>query len=497
MAMGKDAFFQLMDKQGIGLTYADVQTVAIAQDGVTPDVISLRTRFSRNVELMAPIVSAAMDTVTESEMAIALAKQGGIGVIHYGLSAEDQRRELRRVKLALNGLVLDPVAFKESDTLEAIEVSRSEKGYDFTTFPIIDDKGRFKGMLTSKDVAFGKSTDTAAKAMTPLAEIVHASPETTLKQAYKMMVSAKKNTLPLLNKDGTVAGLYVYSDVHRVATGNQEHYNLDINGRLRVAAAIPTDPGGIERVRGMMESKAGIPYVDVVVLDSAQGDSMFAVQTLKALKKEFPKLDVVVGNVSEPESALKLAKAGADGIKVGQGPGSICTTRIETGIGAPQLTAVYQCAKAVESFGIPVCADGGIVHLGDISKAIAAGGHSVMMGSMLAGTLEAPGRVITREDGSRFKSYRGMGSKAAFRDNAGSRVRYGNSSNSDPLPEGVETVIPYKGSVIPIVADALKALKKGMVYNGVKDIEAHRKKTLFRRNTNAGMVEARPHILTT
>lgn len=476
-----------MEAEGIALTYNDVR-METAASLVSPMEIDITSRFSKHVALKAPILSAAMDTVTTSTMAIAMAKSGGLGIIHAGLSVEEQLQEVRRVKLYLNGLVENPRTVIATDTLHDVLDMCVDKQFDFRTFPVTDKNGRFVGLLTHND--FDLCGDWSAKVgdvMTPASVVSSAGPKTTVKQAYEKMLQLKKKTLPLLNKDGTIAGLYVFSDVSRIVRDHSGQYNVDANGRLRVGAAVPTDKTANERVRALL------PYVDVVVIDSAQGDSKYAIETLKSLKAEFPNVDVVVGNVSSARSARLLAEAGADGIKVGQGPGSICTTRTETGIGCPQVTAVYECVKAIGNLDVPVCADGGIENPGDISIAIAAGASCVMMGNMLAGTKEAPGDIIEMSDGSRMKVYRGMGSPSALRDSAAARARYGASGSGRPLSEGVEATIAYKGPVDELLDHYIKALRKSMSYIGAKNIAVHQKETRFFRITNAGMAESRTH----
>jgi len=486
-ALSKADFFAVMKKEGLALTFDDVRLETRASE-FAPAEVDLRSRFSRNVPLKLPIVSAAMDTVTDAKMAIAIACMGGIGVIHAGFTAEEQRREVRRVKLFLNGRIDNPVCVYGTDTLQDILSMCKDRQYEFRTFPVIDKKNSFIGLLTQNDFDFAADMKKSAKAvMTPASQVTVANPKTSINQAYKMMLKSKKKTLPLLNNDGTVAGLYIFSDVNRIVGGDSGMYNVDANGRLRVAAAVPTDEEALDRVRDMRK------YLDVAVIDSAQGDSKFARQTLTKLKKAFPDLDVVVGNISSASSAKALVKLGADGIKVGQGPGSICTTRIETGIGSPQVSAVYECVAAINDPDIPVCADGGLRSPGDISIALAAGAHSVMMGSMLAGTNEAPGELIELESGARVMLYRGMGSPSALRDSAASRKRYGVEGAGVPLAEGVESYIPYKGPVRDVLDRYTKALRKSMSYVGSADIKHHRTDTRFIRITNAGLNESHPH----
>jgi IMP dehydrogenase len=410
-------------------------------------------------------------------------------VIHAGLSPEEQLAEVRRVKLYLNGLIEKPVTVTPEQTIQSVLELCDQKKFDFRTFPVVSGNGELIGLLTQNDFDFcDDPTAPIKKVMTPLSAIKSASSKLSVQEAYEFMKKHKKKTLPLIQKDGTLAGMYILSDVLRVVRGNPSKYNLDDNGRLRVAAAVPTDDEGVERVKLML------PYIDVAVIDTAQGDSDYALTTLQKLKKNFPNLDVVIGNISEAASAVELAKHGADGIKVGQGPGSICTTRVETGIGCPQVTAVYECVHALKSFGIPVCADGGLTHPGDVSIAVAAGAHSVMMGSMLAATLETPGEVISLEDGSMVKLYRGMGSASALRDSTASRKRYGvDRSSGTPLAEGVESYVSYRGSVFEVVDHYVKALRKSMSYVGAADIETHQRQTGFWRITNAGLRESNPH----
>lgn len=486
--LSKKGFFTAMGNQGLALTYDDVRLVA-ARSSVTTQTADISSRFSRNIPLRTPIVSAAMDTVTTSEMAIAMAKQGGIGVIHSGLSPEQQYHEVRKVKLHLNGKIEKPITVSPDNTLQNVLAMCEENGYGFRNFPVVDQDGVLVGLLSEQDFSLSLDVqEQVSKVMSPAANLTTASSDTTVAQAYDLMRAKKCKVLPLTDGQNKLTALYILSDVVRIAKGNPDQYNIDENGQLRVAAAVPTDDGALERIELMKK------HLDVVVIDTAQGDSDFALDTLKKVKKAYPELDVVIGNVSNPDSALELAKAGADGIKVGQGPGSICTTRIETGIGTPQVTAVYECVQAVEKYDIPVCADGGITAAGDISIAIAAGASSVMLGSGLAGTKESPGEIIMGEDNKMVKLYRGMGSPSAMRDSAASRKRYGvEGAKGKPLAEGVESHIPYKGPVADVMDHYIKALKKSMTYVGAQDIKTHQEKTNFYRITNAGYRESQPH----
>ncbi len=491
MSLERNDFFRTTEQQGLALTFDDVRLVT-ARSRVSPGDIDLSSQFSRNVELGVPLVSAAMDTVTTADMAIAMAKLGGLGVLHAGLSPEQQGKEVRRVKHELHGLIEKPITVNPTDTLGEVLEMCDRRNFDFRTFPVVDDNDRFVGLITQNDFDFslGKRDVLIKNTMTPAEEIITGSANTDVESAFKQMKHHKKKTLPLIDENGAVRGMYVLSDVVRQMAGNPDQYNLDSAGRLVVAAAVPTDEGAIERIEAMSG------YLDAVVVDSAQGDSDFALNTLKLIKNTYPDLDVVVGNISSGQSAKELADAGADGIKVGQGPGSICTTRIETGIGSPQVSAVYECVEAITGSQVPICADGGIVNRGDVSLAIAAGASSVMMGSQLAGTKETPGEV-TSYKGALVKLYRGMGSASAMQDSEASRKRYGvDKSKGTPLPEGVESYVPYKGPVDDVVGQLIKALRKSMSYVGSADIQAHRANTRFVRVTNAGMNESRPHDVT-
>jgi IMP dehydrogenase len=474
----------------VALTYDDVRLRTRASEvKPLPEKLDLTSRFSEHVGLKIPFVSAAMDTVTDGDMAIAMAMAGGLGVIHAAMPIEDQVREVHRVKVEVNGLIEAPVTVREDDTLESVLKMCDANGYSFRTFPVLNKNGKFIGVLTGTDFKYPDSLRvTVGSVMTDASKVTSAPVGTALDDAYRKMQKRRINTLPLIDAKGTVSGMYIFSDVSRIFRNSQQ-YNVDKNGRLCTAAAVSTGTDALTRIEALQ------PYLDVVVIDTADGDSYYAFETLREVKKAYPDLDVVVGNISEGTSARKLAEAGANGIKVGQGPGSICTTRRETGIGMPQVTAIYDCVKALgEDFKhIPVCADGGIKDHGDISIAIAVGASSVMMGRMLAGTKEAPGIVMTRGDGSRVKVYRGMGSMSALRDNEASRRRYAANGSGQFLPEGVESYVPYEGLVSEVVERCTLALTKSMRYVKVPDIESHRRETRLMRITNAGLAESHPH----
>jgi IMP dehydrogenase len=473
-------------EEGFALTFDDVRLKTGYADTM-PDAVNTETRFSRNVKLKIPIVSAAMDTVTESKMAIALAKLGGIGVIHKNLSVEQQAIQVAIVKHHLNGLIERPVCVKDNDKISSILKMVDEKGYSFQSFPVLNSEDKLVGILTGNDFEFCTNPElTAKEVMTP--NIIVARKGTSLSEAYEIMRSRKKKALPLVDENSRLVGLYIISDVKRILTGSAEAYNTDEKGRLRVAASIGTDVESLDRAKRLVEEN-----VDVLVIDTAHGDSRPVMDMLKKLKSMY-KVDIVVGNISVGESARRLAEAGADGIKVGQGPGSICTTRIIAGIGRPQVSAVYDCAKVASEFGIPICADGGLTSSGDVVIAIGSGADCVMMGSMLAGTDESPGDTIYLQ-GRPWKSYRGMGSLGAMESHKGSRERYNQTGTgkSQMIPEGVEGVVPYKGSLKDVVYQYIGGLKRGMGYVGAKDINELKDKSDFDRITKAGLEESHPH----
>lgn len=493
MNIQKRIFFKSLESQGLAVTFDDVRlrTLVAANKRLASVDTDVTSRFSRNVGLKVPIVSSPMDTVTTSDMAIAMAMAGGLGIVHAAFSIDQQLAEVRRVKLHRNGMIENPVTINQNDTVLQVLNMRKENKYEFSTFPVVDDDGLLVGIFSQTDADYcKKKSDPVKKHMTELDRVVLSSKRTTPEQAYKKMHENNKlSHLPLINKKGEVTGLYVKSDVLRVVNDNPKNYNLDKNGHLMVGAAVSTDPDeASERL------KAISPYIDVVVIDTANGNSKYLYETLKRIKKE-TNLDVVAGNVSEGESAYLLAKAGADGIRVGQGGGSICTTRKETGIGTPQVTAIYECAKAVKRFGIPVCADGGIKDKGDIPIALAAGAENVMLGNMLAATKESSGEKVVLENGTVVVEYRGMGSPSAIRDSAASRRRYGLGASGVALSEGVEAQLVYKGSVQDVLPVYVQAIRKSMEYVGAPNIDHLRNETMLWRITNAGYRESQPHDL--
>jgi IMP dehydrogenase len=491
--MAKAEFFKNMASLGLAVTYDDVRL----QTGYSehpPAEVDLKTRFTRRVSLNIPVVSAAMDTVTEQEMAIEIAKLGGIGVIHRGIAPETQASQVKRTKLFLNGLIERPITVQAKQTVEEVHRMRLERRWSFHSFPVIGENGRLVGVLTRNDFDFCTDpTLSVAEIMTT--ELVTAPVDTPIDEAYEIMSRERKKLLPLVDEEHRLHGMYIYSDVKRIKTGSSIEYNVDAEGRLRTAADIGVGEGALERLALMAR------YLDVAAISTAHGDSRNVLWTVHEIKKLYgDRFDIYVGNVSESESAKRLLDAGADGIGVGQGPGSICTTRIVAGIGCPQVTAVYNCVTAIAGSDVPVCADGGIRYSGDIPVAIGAGAHSVMMGRVLAGTREAPGDIQPYR-GAPVKMYRGMGSLSAMEASSASRERYrqGDMPSTKLVPEGIEGVVPFQGDLKDVLHQYLGGLRAGMGYVGAANIEELREKADFHRITGAGVVESHPHdiIITT
>ena len=490
--MKKEKFFKRMAKQGLALTFDDVRLLT-GPSTMPARLIPLESRFTRNVAVKVPIVSAAMDTVTTAEMAIAMAMAGGIGVIHTAMTPEKQAKEVKRVKLFLNGKVEKPITVPEDWTLEQVENLRREKSFTFHSFPVVNANNKLVGLVTRKD--FQRCPDLSRTVESVMAtEIMSASTGTKLDKAYTIMMGHKHVTvLPLVNRKQEVTGLYLLSDVLRVKHDSSQRYNVDKESRLITAAAVGTSvEDALERIALMRE------HLNVVVVDSAQGDSEYALTTIKAIKESFADLDVMAGNISRGSSAVLLAKHGVDGIKVGQGPGAACITRPETGIGTPQVTAVYRGVKALKKAGIdvPICADGGITTRGDVSIALGAGAHSVMIGGMLAGTKEAPGQVYMDEAGNMVQAYRGMGSKEALENNPASRERYGAEEGQTISPEGEAGTVAYRGTVVEVMEQLAFKLARSLDYCGMSSIEEHRRKAQFDLITHAGKRESGIHNMT-
>lgn len=467
-----------------GLTFDDVLLIP-AYSEVTPNMVKLGSRFSRNIPLNIPMVSAAMDTVTESELAIAMAREGGIGVIHKNMSIAEQAAQVRKVKRAESGMIYDPVTITGNETVgDALRLMHDNH---IGGIPVVDADNRLVGIVTNRDLRFQTDMEIRiSDVMTKENLVTTTNPN--LDEASQILLRHKIEKLPVVDADNHLVGLITYRDITKI----QDYPNAckDEKGRLRVAAGVGVTSDTIKRVDALVE--AG---VDAVVIDTAHGHSANVVNTLKAVKEKYPNLDVVVGNIATAEAAEYLIDAGADGIKVGIGPGSICTTRIVAGVGMPQLTAIFNCAKVAHLHGVPAIADGGLRYSGDIVKALAAGGDAVMMGSMLAGVEESPGETIIY-NGRKFKSYRGMGSIEAMQ--AGSKDRYFQSEKTDSskfVPEGIVARVPYKGTLSETVYQLIGGLRSGMGYCGAKDIDAlHNAK--FTRITSAGVVENHPHDVT-
>ena len=478
--MGKSKFIET------GLTFDDVLLVP-AYSEILPSEVNLTSKFSRNLPLKVPVVSAAMDTVTESKMAIAIAQEGGIGVIHKNLTIKKQCDKVRRVKRSESGMILDPVTLsKKSKVKDAL---KSMKEFSIGGIPIVDKSNSLVGIVTNRDLRFENDMNKPIEEVMTFKNIITGSPGITLKQAEKILQKNKIEKLPVVDKENKLVGLITFRDIQKITL--KPSSNKDEFGRLRVAAAIGVGGDNLERCK--MLYKSG---VDAVVIDTAHAHTKSVLKIIKDVKKSFPDLDVVAGNVATAEAAKFLAKAGVDGVKVGIGPGSICTTRIVAGVGYPQLSAINNVYNALKGSGISIVADGGVKHTGDITKAIAAGADCVMLGSMLAGTLESPGETIIYE-GRKFKTYRGMGSVEAME--KGSKERYFQSSIKDKnklVPEGIVGRVPYKGSLVESMFQFTGGLKSGMGYCGASNIKELKEKSNFVQITRAGLDESHPHNIT-
>ena len=469
-----------------GLTFDDVLLIP-AYSEVLPREVNLQTRFSRNITLNIPIVSAAMDTVTEAPMAIALAREGGIGVIHKNMSIEAQAAEVRKVKRSENGMIVDPVTIREDQTVG--DALRLMKENHIGGIPVTDGGRRLVGIVTNRDVRFHQDMSVLVRdVMTSENLVVIPNTRTDREYVRGVLRQHKVEKLPVVDEQGLIVGLITYKDIMQ-----ERRYPSackDSQGRLRVAAGIGITPDALERIDALRAEG-----VDAVVLDSAHGHSKGVMDLLKKVKAAYPSLDVVVGNVATEEGARDLVKAGADGVKVGIGPGSICTTRIVAGVGVPQLSAIYNASQALKGTGVSLIADGGLRYSGDVVKALAAGGDCVMCGSMFAGTEESPGEAIIY-NGRKFKAYRGMGSIDAMA--AGSKDRYFQDDKAELnklVPEGIVGRVPYKGTLSETVYQLLGGLRSGMGYCGAKDLAAL-KQARFTRVTASGMTESHPHDIT-
>ncbi|MDO4880878.1 MAG: IMP dehydrogenase [Capnocytophaga sp.] len=471
---------------GEGLTYDDVLLVPNYSE-VLPREVSIQSYFSRNILLNVPIVSAAMDTVTESAMAIAIAREGGIGVLHKNMTIEEQAQQVRKVKRAESGMIIDPVTLSLTSNVGEAKLCMKEN--NIGGIPIVDENGTLKGIVTNRDLRFERNPKRPIVEVMTSKNLITALEGTSMKDAEGILERNKIEKLPVVNKDYKLVGLITFRDIAKLQSKSVS--NKDNLGRLRVAAALGVTADAVERAEALVQ--AG---VDALIIDTAHGHTQGVVTVLKNVKHKFPNLDVVVGNIATAEAALFLAENGADAVKVGIGPGSICTTRVVAGVGYPQLSAVMQVAQALKGKGVPVIADGGIRYTGDIVKAIAAGADCVMLGSLLAGIKESPGETIIFE-GRKFKSYRGMGSVEAME--KGSKDRYFQDVEEDIkklVPEGIVGRVPYKGELQESMHQFIGGLRAGMGYCGAKDIPTLKETGRFVRITTSGIAESHPHNVT-
>jgi IMP dehydrogenase len=466
-----------------GLTFDDVSLITQYADFLPGDA-NIQTNLTTNIKINIPFISAAMDTVTEADMAIAMALHGGIGIIHKNLEPEEQAAAVSKVKHFLNGLITSPITFNEGQTIEEIQMHRAEKGYSFSGFPILNDSGALVGILTTKDIKFAPSLEMRAGDIMS-SDVITAPKNTDLEEAYKIMRQNKIGKLPLVEGDKLI-GLYSYTDVADLIENTRPLYNRDEFYRLRAGAGV--GPGDYARAEALAEAD-----VDVLTVDTAHGHSKGVIEMTAWVKKNFPSIDVIAGNIATGDAALALQKAGADAVKVGIGPGSICTTRVVAGVGIPQISAIYSCANALKG-SLPIIADGGIRHSGDVAKAMVAGASSVMMGSVLAGTDESPGEKILYE-GRQFVVYRGMGSLDAMKSREGSRQRYGlkDSKDDDLVPQGIEGVVPYAGPVSKVLKQYAGGLQASLGYCGTRTITDLQENGQFVRVSAAGATEAHAH----
>ena len=470
-----------------GLTYDDVLLIP-AYSEVLPKEVELKTKFSRNIELNIPFVTAAMDTVTEASMAIAIAREGGIGVIHKNMTIEEQARQVAIVKRAENGMIYDPVTIRRGSTVkDALDMMHD---YHIGGIPVVDDENHLVGIVTNRDLRFERHMDKKIDEVMTSENLVTTHIQTDLVAAAAILQENKIEKLPVVDNENHLVGLITYKDITKAK--DKPMACKDSKGRLRVAAGVGVTVDTMDRAKALVEAGA-----DAIVIDTAHGHSKGVVEKLHQVKAAFPNVDVVVGNVATGAAAKYLVENGADGVKVGIGPGSICTTRVVAGVGVPQLSAVYDVYSALQGTGVPLIADGGLRYSGDVVKALAAGGSCVMIGSLVAGTEESPGDTIIF-NGRKFKSYRGMGSLEAMEQKNGSKDRYFQSDTKDVkklVPEGIAGRVPYKGTVQEVIYQLIGGLRSGMGYCGSANIEnLHNAK--FARITNAGVLESHPHDIT-
>ena len=470
-----------------GLTYDDVLLIP-AYSEVLPKEVELKTKFSRNIELNIPFVTAAMDTVTEASMAIAIAREGGIGVIHKNMTIEEQARQVAIVKRAENGMIYDPVTIRRGSTVkDALDMMHD---YHIGGIPVVDDENHLVGIVTNRDLRFERHMDKKIDEVMTSENLVTTHIQTDLIAAAAILQENKIEKLPVVDNENHLVGLITYKDITKAK--DKPMACKDAKGRLRVAAGVGVTVDTLDRAKALVEAGA-----DAIVIDTAHGHSKGVVEKLHQVKAAFPNVDVVVGNVATGAAAKYLVENGADGVKVGIGPGSICTTRVVAGVGVPQLSAVYDVYSALLGTGVPLIADGGLRYSGDVVKALAAGGSCVMIGSLVAGTEESPGDTIIF-NGRKFKSYRGMGSLEAMEQKNGSKDRYFQGDTKDAkklVPEGIAGRVPYKGTVQEVIYQLMGGLRSGMGYCGAANIEKlHGAK--FTRITNAGVLESHPHDIT-
>ena len=462
-----------------GLTFDDVLLIPAHSD-VLPRDVDVRTHLTQNVTLNIPVMSAGMDTVTEAEMAIAMAREGGIGVIHKNMSIDEQAREVKLVKRSEHGIIVDPIYLAPDNTLSDADELMNK--YHISGVPITEN-GKLVGIITNRDMRFETDLSRPISDIMTSKGLITAPEHTTMEEAKCILQAHRIEKLPLVDDNGHLKGLITIRDIEKMR--KYPNSNKDSDGRLKVAAAIGVTSDVEDRVEALLDAKA-----DVLVIDTAHGHSEGVLQTIRRLRKAFPHLELIAGNVATYDATKALIEAGVSAVKVGIGPGSICTTRVIAGIGVPQITAIYDCAKAAEGTGIPIIADGGIQYSGDIAKALGAGASCVMLGNLLAGTEEAPGEMIIYQ-GKNYKSYRGMGSLGAMQ--AGSKDRYFQQNAKKLVPEGIEGRIPYKGHVSDVLFQLIGGLRASMGYCGAKDIKAMNEDTQFIQITGAGLRESHPH----
>ena len=468
-----------------GLTFDDVLLIP-AYSEVLPKDVDLGASFSRNIKLNIPIVSAAMDTVTEAKMAIAIAREGGIGVIHKNMTIEEQARQVKTVKRAENGMIDNPVTITADATVKQVQNIMRE--YHIGGVPVVDEEGYLKGIVTNRDLRFERNMKRPVSEVMTKENLITAGPHTSLKEAADILQQNKIEKLPIVDSNNKLVGLITYKDITKA--NDKPIACKDDKGRLRCAAGVGVTADTFKRIQALVDAQ-----VDAIVIDTAHGHSKGVIDILKEVKQKYPNLDVVVGNVATGAAAKALVEAGADGVKVGIGPGSICTTRIIAGVGVPQLTAIYEVYSALKGTGVPLIGDGGIRYSGDIVKALAAGASCIMAGSLFAGVEEAPGEAIIF-NGRKFKSYRGMGSLEAMEKGSKDRYFQGDVADAKKLvPEGIAARVPYKGTLYEVVYQLIGGIRSGMGYCGAKTIDIlHEAK--FTRITSAGVTENHPHDVT-